>query len=155
MPPLHISVCPVSNKNNKNNNNFQQNVSTVSKSTKNNNNNCRISNNNIIVLQTTCKDFIKYLQPEPETQQLLSNSDWIYNIIQFVKLICLLKLLSQQNTSRNDIVIYSYSDTLSTFNNNIQNQTSFKIKRDHHISHISYQTQIQSILIFYTYSIKF
>merc|ERR1712238_620826 len=133
------------NKNNNNNINFQQNVSTVSKSTKNNNNNCHKSNNNNIILQPTRNDFITYLQLEPESQQLSSNSYWMYDVIQLVKLLCLLKLLSQNNTSRNDIVIYSYSDTLSTFNDTIKNQSSFKIKRDHHIS-ISYQTRIHSIL---------
>merc|ERR1712238_84635 len=107
------------------------------KITKNDNNNCRQSNNNNIILQPKrSKDFMKYLQLEPEPQQLLSNSYWIYYGIQFVKLLCLLKLFSQHNTSRNDIVICNFSETLSIFNNTIQNQSSFKIKRDHHISHI-------------------
>mmetsp|Transcript_55285 Transcript_55285/g.62595 ORF Transcript_55285/g.62595 Transcript_55285/m.62595 type:complete len:135 (+) Transcript_55285:515-919(+) len=84
-----------------------QNLSSVSKITKNNNNNCRESNNNNnIILQPTRKDSVNYLQLEPESQQLPSNSYWMYNIIQFVNLICLLKLLTQQNTSRNDIVLY-------------------------------------------------
>ena len=130
------SVLKITNKNNHNNINFQQNVLTVSKNTKNNNNNCHKSNNNNIILQLTRNDFITYLQLEPESQQLPSNSYWMYNVIQFVKLLCLLKLLFQNNTSRNNIVMYSYSDILSTFTNTIQNQSSFNIKRDHHISHI-------------------
>merc|ERR1712238_255571 len=105
------------------NNLHSQYLSSVSKITNNNNNNHG-------------EELINYLQLDPEPRQLLSNSDWIYNVIQFINLLCLLKLLSQQNTSRNDIVIYSYSDTLSTFNDTIKNQSSFKIKRDHHISHI-------------------
>ena len=105
-------------------NNFHsQYSSSVSKITNNNNNNHG-------------EELINYIQLEPEPKQLLSNSDWIYNVIQFINLLCLLKLLSQQNTRRNDIVIYSYSNTLGTFNNKIQNQMNFKIKQDHHISHI-------------------
>jgi len=83
------------------NNNFHsQNSSSVSKITNNNNNNCD-------------EELMMYLQLEPEPQQLPSTSYWMYNVIQFIKLLCLSKLLSQQNTSRNDIVIYSYSNTLS------------------------------------------
>ena len=121
------------------NNNFHSQISlSVSKITKKNNNNCRESNNNnnIIMLPLTRTDFIKYLQLELEPQQLPSTSYWMYKVIQFVNLLCLLKLLSQQNTSRNDIVIYSYSDTLSYIYNKFKNETSFKFKRDHHISHI-------------------
>ena len=136
---------------NNNNINFQQILSTVSKTTKNNNNNCRESNNNnIIILSPTRKGFIKYLQLEPEPQQLLSNSYWMYNVIQFVKFLCLLKLLSQQNTGRNNIVIYSYSNTLRIFNNKIQNQTNFNRTRS---SHISYQIPIHSIIFCSTYRI--
>mmetsp|Transcript_50621 Transcript_50621/g.56557 ORF Transcript_50621/g.56557 Transcript_50621/m.56557 type:complete len:225 (-) Transcript_50621:14-688(-) len=106
------------------NNNFHsQNSSSVSKITNNNNNNCD-------------EELMMYLQLEPEPQQLPSTSYWMYNVIQFIKLLCLSKLLSQQNTSRNDIVIYSYSDTLSYIYNKFKNETSFKFKRDHHISHI-------------------
>ena len=86
------TVLKITNKNNNNNINFQQNVSTVSKSTKNINNNCRESNNNNIILQPTRKDFIKYLQLEPELQQLPANSYWMYNVIQSVNILCLLKL---------------------------------------------------------------
>ena len=82
------------------------------------------------------------------------HEDWIYNVIQFVNLLCLLKLLSQQNTSRNDIVIYSYSDTLSTFNNTIQYQSSFKIKRDHHISHIKPESTAFFTYIHFNYAIS-
>ena len=71
------TVLKITNKNNNNNITFQQNISTVSKSTKNNNNNCHESNNNTIILQPTRKDFIKYLQLEPELQQLPSNFYWM------------------------------------------------------------------------------
>ena len=112
------------------NNIHSQNLSSVLEITNNNNNNYG-------------DELIKYLQMEIEPQQLPSHSDWIYSVIQFVNLLCLLKLLSQQNTSRNNIVIYS--DTLSCISNKFQNQTRS--------SQTSYQIRIHSIIFCSTYRI--